>query len=74
MKNQKTIIEWYDHLREPWRSRARENVLPKQAHKKVNDLSEALFYGFIWSKTPEGQNYWANIHHHQTRYEHCIEP
>lgn len=54
---------FYDQLNEPERSEAKENWSYEWAkNTEVPDkLTMAIFYGFNWTPTKQGSDYWDNI-------------
>lgn len=70
MQKEKPIIKWLKEIPdEKIRDLAIANYKsyensPKK--EKVNCLKDAIFYGFIWSKTPEGSNFWFD------EYKKCL--
>lgn len=65
MKNL-TITEWLEQLPEPARTQALNNTevcpYPGNENKELPSLFLAISMGFIWHQTPEGINYWSDIH------------
>lgn len=53
------ILEWYEQLPEPYRSQAIENYAGEIEVAK--SLKDAICYGFLWRKTPQGHWYWYGI-------------
>lgn len=62
MARQLKIKTWLGKLNEPERSKALKNISPGYANELVDDLKDAVLSGFLWSKTPEGFNYWSDIY------------
>ena len=56
----KPILEWYEQLPEPIRSQAIANY--DGTEMDVESLHDAIFSGIHWRKTPEGDDYWSDIH------------
>jgi|LakMenEpi03Aug12_release.lakeMendotaPanAssembly.Ray.scaffolds.fasta_scaffold195806_6 hypothetical protein len=64
-----TITEWFEKAKEEgyeWADKAIEYRKQELCNQKdTNDepqkLSEAVFSGFIWGRTKEGQQYWVDI-------------
>ena len=64
MKQEKTILEWLNQLPEPIKSQAIENTKndnPFSGNEIVDSLWKAIDYGFLWSSTSQGGNYWFYI-------------
>jgi hypothetical protein len=59
----KTIKEWLEELPEPYRSEALENSEDWSWDNKqeVKSLATALDCAFIWSLSPQGQDYWMKL-------------
>lgn len=67
-KETKTIREWFEGLPEPERSLAlgyagsdETTANGSTLDKPYRSLSRALFGGFIWGRTKEGEDYWSRI-------------
>lgn len=58
----KTIKEWLEMMKEPYKSQALINLSPSQIDRTVGSISVALYIGFTWRETPEGHDYWMGIH------------
>jgi len=56
----KTVKEWYDLLPEDIRIKAYANTHLNHLQHSENTLNRALWGSFIFSQTPEGQEYWLN--------------
>jgi hypothetical protein len=54
----KTAKEWFEQLPEPYRTQALENCTSD--YEDIS-LSEAIFGGFVWQLTPQGNEYWLGI-------------
>jgi hypothetical protein len=57
----KSISDWFLELKEPYQTKAFNNLLPHRYNIKRNSLAEAISAGFSWSYTLEGHEYWAMI-------------
>lgn len=60
--NTKKISEWLEELPEPHRTKALDNFM----RGGVEDLEEisllqTLLGAFMWSSSPEGLDYWADV-------------
>ena len=66
MKNEeKTILEWFNQLPEPYMSQAIENAKNNDqfyGNEIVGSLAEAIGLGFIWHETPQNFSYWNSVH------------
>jgi len=59
---EKRISEWLEELPEPIRTKALDNFKEQNCKNiKVSSLLSAIAMGFVWSKTPEGSNYWNSF-------------
>lgn len=59
---QRKISEWLNALPEPYRSEALENFrAQKQENLIKTDAISAVFYAFIWFKTPQKGKYWNRL-------------
>lgn len=58
----KTIKEWLETLEEPYKTQAFINTSNEMLEEETINLSYALLDGFIWSDSPEGSEYWDNVH------------
>ena len=54
-----------------WLAKIKEDAIRKEAlecyavhaeKQKVTGISDAIFFGFTWSSTPQGYTYWLNVH------------
>ena len=65
MKNEeKTILEWFNQLPEPYKSQAIENAKnnnPFYGDVIVGSLAEAIGFGFLWHETPQKGAYWSGV-------------
>jgi hypothetical protein len=64
-----TVGYYLDQLQEPYRAQALENAVDKISYYKgieyeVDSIFEAIYFGFVWDKTPENQGaiYWNDLH------------
>jgi len=64
----KTIIEWFETAPHEWRGKAIENLKSYKAEIVKHSLSDALLSAFVWSESPQGVEYWAEIAE-QIRYK-----
>lgn len=72
----KTRLDYLKTLRSPYREQAIRNAYARCAERvlgehdnlqapdatECNSLSEAINYSFVWSRTPEGGEYWADVY------------
>lgn len=58
----KTIQQWLNTLKEPYKTKALNNIADKNKETKTINLSNALLIAFKWSKTTEGYKYWDELH------------
>lgn len=59
----KTVREWLEELPDGYREKALKNW----ENSKEPDLSRAIYVAFDWEETPEGFDFWAEVH----RYGSC---
>lgn len=59
----KTIKEWLETLPEPYREQALNNSKEMNItlNSKVERLTSAISFSFIWSNSPEGFDYWWDL-------------
>lgn len=62
----KTVRQWAEHLPEPIRTQFLENVVEQNGEFCLeiirHDLAGCIIIDFTWSETPQGFDYWDNIH------------
>ena len=59
----KTTREWIEDLDEPYRSEAIKNTPIKVLKLKEHiSQSKALLDAFVWEDTPQGHDYWSDLH------------
>ena len=59
----KTILEWYNELEEPYKTKAIHNYDKDFYYRnEVDSLTGALSYGFDWEDSPEDIDYWRDLH------------
>lgn len=58
----KTIREWLEELPEPYRTQAIENTEDELLLERVESLKKAVKCAFIWNKSPQGHEYWSELH------------
>ena len=56
---EKTIKEWFEELPEPYKTQVLTNC--KIPDEIVGSKLEAIAIGFLWSDTPEGEEYWHDV-------------
>ena len=61
MEKGKTIIKWFETAPDEWRGKAIENLSSCKAEVLKHNLSDALLSAFVWSESPQGVEYWAEI-------------
>ena len=64
----KPILEWYEQLREPYRSQAIENY-DDEGTVLAQSMSEAIGGGFLWLLTEQGLEYWKDVSDRAARGE-----
>jgi hypothetical protein len=58
----KTIIEWLNELKEPYRSEAIEESVDWLHKVKKPSLGEALAGSFMWGLSKQGEDYWIEVY------------
>jgi hypothetical protein len=63
-----STIDYLNKLPEPYASIAiqRCREYPQEPGRRMASTSEALFWSFLWNKTPEGHAFWEKV-------KHCVE-
>jgi len=64
---EKTMLEWLQQLPEPYRTQAIDNVEPLRllltGYSGLSGWSSGVLpEAFVWSYTPEGKEYWKELH------------
>jgi hypothetical protein len=62
----KTVEEHFKTLPDGYRERALAN-LPRGNVSEYETLMEAISYGFDWLESPEGEDFWFEVHNHFSR-------
>ncbi len=57
----KTIKQWLETLPNPIKEKALANLIKDREDKEEENLSDALYEAFYWSKADEGYNYWYGV-------------
>jgi len=60
-RKSKTIKQWAKKLPIPIRRKFLANLSKEKLSQRFDSLSDALWNGFTWCKTPEGHDYWYEI-------------
>jgi hypothetical protein len=58
-----TVKDWLNTLEESYRSEALANMDEETSSHPVISLHDALGTAFIWDKTPQGHEYWADFYY-----------
>lgn len=58
----KTIEQWLNTLKEPYKTKALNNLLNDCKDNKTQTLEEALKLAFTWANSDEGFLYWDELH------------
>lgn len=66
MKEKKTLKEWFMTLREPYRSESISNT--DDLTKVEASLIGALSGAFVWSDSPQGDEYWRDVFRNPEKY------
>lgn len=62
MEANKTIREWLNELEEPYRTQAINNSTDGILDTSEDSLQESLACAFFWCDSPEGSDYWNDLH------------
>ena len=57
----KTRLEWYQDLPEDIRERAVRNTEERYLRFKKESFRDAIYGGFTWLDSPEGQEFWMHV-------------
>jgi hypothetical protein len=57
----KSIREWFEGTGEPLRSKLLRCMNPERSAEQAHCLSNAIFCGFRWDYTDEGQAFWLGV-------------
>lgn len=61
----KTQLEWFKQAKadgHEWADKAIENLINSYEQIKDTSLANALLGAFEWCESPEGHEFWRNIH------------
>jgi hypothetical protein len=58
----KSIREWFEGTGEPLWSKLLRSMNPERSTEQAHCLSNAIFCGFRWDYTDEGQGYWTGVY------------
>ena len=58
----KTAKEWFETLKEPYRTQAIDNTSDEYLGKEYEHLSDALLSSFSWIETPQKFYYWDELY------------
>lgn len=58
----KTIKDYLEQLQEPYRTQALNNTKEEDLNTIVTNTRKALYFAFTWQTSPEGYDYWNNLH------------
>lgn len=57
----KTVQEWFDTLKEPYKTQAINNTDKDTLKDTAENLSNALEKSFFWLASSEGHDYWSEV-------------
>ena len=60
----KTVRQWFELTGEPLKTKLlhnKERRKPRNQNSPAASLYDAISFGFTWSGTPEGHEYWGNV-------------
>ena len=60
-QKEKTIKEWLNTLKEPYKSKALRQTNSYTSKETTNCISNALYKAFDWSDSQEGWEYWKDL-------------
>ena len=60
-QKEKTIKDWLNTLKEPYKSKALRQTNEELLNTKAKDLISSLYYMFDWSESEEGLEYWIDL-------------
>ena len=58
---EKTVKQWLNTLKEPYKSKALNNLQKEVINVKVISISKALKQSFDWDNSHEGWEYWNDL-------------
>jgi hypothetical protein len=58
---EKTVKDWLNTLKEPYKSKALNNLQKEVINVKVISISKALKQSFDWDNSQEGWEYWNDL-------------
>ena len=58
---EKTVKEWLNTLKEPYKSKALNQLNKDKEHIKVDNIVSALYNMFEWFYSDEGETYWHDL-------------
>ena len=58
---EKTVKQWLNTLKEPYKSKALNNLQKEVINVKVISISKALKQSFDWDNSQEGWEYWNDL-------------
>ena len=60
-QKEKTIKEWLNTLKEPYKSKAIQQINKDILELQCNSITDALLKMFDWSESEEGLEYWSDL-------------
>ena len=60
-QKEKTIKQWLNTLKEPYKTKAISQTSKEVLNIKVETLIIALYSMFLWEDSQEGDNYWRDL-------------
>lgn len=58
---EKTVKDWLNTLKEPYKTKALNNTFKNEYYIKVQSLNTALLKAFDWEMSLEGYEYWKDL-------------
>jgi len=57
----KTIKQHFEDFPEPWKSQAKNNLVPRMGSSVIGSPYLALIHGFPWDANEQGIDYWSDF-------------
>ena len=58
---EKTVKQWLNTLKEPYKTKALNNLNKRVTNVKAINLNKALLQAFDWDMSLEGYEYWSDL-------------
>ena len=60
-QKEKTVKQWLNTLKEPYKSKAIQQTDEDRLKEKVSSLIVALYKMFVWGDSQQGDEYWRDL-------------